>query len=127
MDNSKFTFKKLGTKEFKSSSHTDYQIGMKDGKSFLSRDEINYIVHGLTKKAPKGTKFTVHGLGIAGMHELGQGAVVERRSIKSMDGELDWLDEEEYLDGRVKEETKFRRYFQVIVSLLSPNKNKTNN
>jgi hypothetical protein len=91
----------------------------------LSRDDINYIVDGLTKKAPKGTKFTVHGLGIAGMRDLGGGAVVERRSIKSLDGELDWLDEEEYLDGRVKEETKFRRYFQVIISLVMPNtKNK---
>ena len=121
MNNSKFTFNKLGKTEFKSSSHTDYQIGMKEGKSFLSRDDINYIVDGLTKKAPKGTKFTVHGLGIAGMRDLGGGAVVERRSIKSLDGELDWLDEEEYLDGRVKEETKFRRYFQVIISLVVPN------
>ena len=122
MDNSKFTFKKLGKVEFKNSSHTDFQIGMKDEKSFLSRDDINYIVNGLTNKAPKGTKFTVHGLGIAGMHELGEGAVVERRTLKSMDGELDWLEEDEYLDGRVKEETKFRRYFQVIVSLVMPNK-----
>lgn len=122
MDNSKFTFKKLGKVEFKNSSHTDYQIGMKNEKSFLSRDDINYIVHGLTNKAPKGTKFTVHGLGISGMRELGEGAVVERRTLKSMDGELDWLEEEEYLDGRVKEETKFRRYFQVIVSLVMPNK-----
>ena len=121
MDNSKFTFKKLGKTEFKSSSHTDFQIGMKDEKSFLSKDDINYIVDGLTKKAPKGTKFTVHGLGISGMRDLGSGAVVERRSIKSLDGELDWLDEEEYLDGRVKEETKFRRYFQVIISLVVPN------
>ena len=121
MDNSKFTFKKIGKTELKSSSHTYYQIGMKEGKSFLSRDDINYIVDGLTKKAPKGTKFTVHGLGIAGMRDLGGGAVVERRSIKSLDGELDWLDEEEYLDGRVKEETKFRRYFQVIISLVVPN------
>jgi hypothetical protein len=122
MDNSKFTFKKLGKVEFKNSSHTDYQIGMKDEKSFLSRDDINYIVNGLTNKAPKGTKFTVHGLGISGMRELGEGAVVERRTLKAMDGDLDWLDEEEYLDGRVKEDTKFRRYFQVIVSLVMPNK-----
>jgi hypothetical protein len=56
------------------------------------------------------------------MRELGEGAVVERRSIKSLDGDLDWLEEEEYLDGRVKDETKFRRYFQVIVSLVMPNK-----
>jgi hypothetical protein len=124
MDNSKFTFNKLGTTEFKNSSHIDYQIGMKDKKSFLSRDEINYIVHGLTKKAPKGTKFTVHGLGISGMRDLGEGAVVERRSIKSLDGELDWQEEEEYLDGRVMKETKFRRYFQVIVSLVMPKKKK---
>jgi hypothetical protein len=95
---------------------------MKNEKSFLSRDDINYIVNGLTNKAPKGTKFTVHGLGISGMRELGEGAVVERRTLKAMDGDLDWLDEEEYLDGRVKEETKFRRYFQVIVSLVMPNK-----
>ena len=122
MDNSKFTFKKLGKVEFKNSSHTDFQIGMKNEKSFLSRDDINYIVNGLTNKAPKGTKFTVHGLGIAGMHELGEGAVVERRTLKAMDGELDWLEEDEYLDGRVKEDTKFRRYFQVIVSLVMPNK-----
>jgi hypothetical protein len=121
MDNSKFTFKKLGKTDFKSSSHTDYQIGMKDKKSFLSRDNINYIVDGLTKKAPKGTKFTVHGLGISGMRDLGEGVVVERRSIKSLEGELDWLNEDEYLDGRVKEETKFRRYFQVIISLVVPN------
>jgi hypothetical protein len=126
MDNSKFTFKKLGKVEFKNSSHTDFQIGMKDEKSFLSRDDINYIVNGLTNKAPKGTKFTVHGLGIAGMHELGEGAVVERRTIKAMDGELDWLEEDEYLDGRVKEDTKFRRYFQVIVSLVMPNKKPNN-
>ena len=124
MDNSKFTFKKLGKTEFKSSSHTDYQIGMKEGKSFLSRDDINYIVDGLTKKAPKGTKFVVHGLGIAGMRELGEGAVVERRTLKAMDGELDWLEEEEYLEGRRVEETKFRRYFQVIISLLTPKKKK---
>jgi hypothetical protein len=126
MDNSKFTFKKLGKVEFKNSSHTDFQIGMKDEKSFLSRDDINYIVNGLTNKAPKGTKFTVHGLGIAGMHELGEGAVVERRTLKAMDGELDWLEEDEYLDGRVKEDTKFRRYFQVIVSLVMPNKKPNN-
>ena len=126
MDNSKFTFKKLGKVEFKNSSHTDFQIGMKDEKSFLSRDDINYIVNGLTNKAPKGTKFTVHGLGIAGMHELGEGAVVERRTIKAMDGELDWLEEDEYLDGRVKQDTKFRRYFQVIVSLVMPNKKPNN-
>jgi hypothetical protein len=43
-----------------------------------------------------------------------------------MDGDLDWLEEEEYLDGRVKEETKFRRYFQVIVSLVMPNKKPNN-
>ena len=126
MDNSKFTFNKLGTTEFKNSSHTDYQIGMKDEKKFLSRADINYIVDGLTKKAPKGTKFVVHGLGIAGMHELGEGAVVERRTLKAMDGELDWLEEDEYLDGRVKEDTKFRRYFQVIVSLVMPNKKPNN-
>ena len=126
MDNSKFTFTKLGKTEFKSSSHTDFQIGMKDGKSFLSRDDINYIVNGLTNKAPKGTKFTVHGLGISGMRELGESAVVERRTLKAMDGDLDWLEEEEYLDGRVKEDTKFRRYFQVIVSLVMPNKKPNN-
>ena len=120
---SKFTFKELEGKKFKGgSTRENYQIALTDQKALMTPEDVKYIVEGLTKKAPKGTKFVVHGLGVAGLHELGDSSKYEHRQMKGFYGELKFLSEEEYLDGRAKETTKFLQYFQIMISIVRPNK-----
>ena len=116
----KFTFNKLDGKDFKNSSQEKYQIGLTDQKSFLSPEDVKYLVDGLTKKAPKGTKFSVHGLGIAGLHELGDSTKTKYRTMKGFYGDLKFQDEEEYFEGKSKETAKFLQYFQIIISIVKP-------
>ena len=81
---SKFTFKKLEGTNFKNSTRENYQIGLTDQTAFLTPEDVKYLVDGLTKKAPKGTRFVDHGLGIAGVHELGESSKYQHRQIKNM-------------------------------------------
>ncbi len=118
----KFTFKKLEGRNFKNSSQENYQIGLTDQKSFLSPEDVKYLVDGLTKKAPKGTKFSVHGLGVAGLHELGDSTKTKYTTLKGFSGGLKFQDEEEYYNGEVKENSKFLKYFQITIEIFKPNK-----
>ena len=122
MDNSKFTFKKLEGTNFKNSTRENYQIGLTDQKSFLTPENVKYLVDGLTKKAPKGTKFVVHGLGVAGLHELGDSSKYKHSQMKGFYGDLNFKDEEDYYDGETKETSKFLKYFQITISIFKPNK-----
>lgn len=122
MDKSKFTFKKLEGTKFKSSTRENYQIGLSDPKAFLNTDDVKYLVDGLTKKAPKGTKFVVNGLGVAGLHELGNVTTYKHKTLKGFNDELRFQDEEEYFEGKAKETAKFLKYFQITISIFKPTK-----
>ena len=118
----KFTFKTIGEKKFKSSTRIDYQIGLTDKTSFLTPEDVKYLVDGLTKKAPKGTKFVVRGLGVAGLHELGDSTKYKHSQMKGFYGDLNFKDEEDYYNGETKETSKFLKYFQITISIFKPNK-----
>ena len=119
---SKFIKKKLEDKTYKNgSTRINYQISLTDQKAFLTPEDVKYLVDGFAKKAPKGTKFVVHGLGIAGVHELGDSSKYEYRQMKGFYGDLKFLSEEEYLDGRAKDTTKFLKYFQITISIVKNN------
>ena len=119
---SKFTFKKLEGTNFKNSTRENYQIGLTDQKAFLTPEDVKYLVDGLTKKAPKGTKFVVHGLGVAGQHELGDSTKYKHSQMKGFYGDLNFKDEEDYYNGETKETSKFLKYFQITISIFKPNK-----
>ena len=118
----KFTFKKLEGTNFKNSTRENYQIGLTDQKAFLTPEDVKYLVDGLTKKAPKGTRFVVHGVGVAGVHELGDSTKYKHRQMKGFNSDLQFQEEEEYLDGRAKDTTKFLKYFQIMISIVKINK-----
>ena len=121
----KFTFNKLLDKTYKNgSTRENYQIGLTDQKALMTPEDVKYIIDGLTKKAPTGTRFVVHGLGIAGIHELGDNSKHIPRNIKGFYGDLKFLSEEEYLNGRVKDTTKFLHYFQIMFSIVRPKSKK---
>ena len=121
---SKFIFNPLLDKTYKNgTTRKNYQIGLRDQKAFLTPEDVKYIVDGYMKKAPKGTRFVVHGLGVAGVHQLGDISIKpEYRQIKGFYGNLKFLSEEEYLNGRAKDTTKFLEYFQIMIGVVRPKK-----
>ena len=123
---SKFIFNELLDKTYKNgTTRENYQIALRDQKALMTPEDVKYIVDGLTKNAPKGTKFVVHGLGVAGIHQLGDINIKpEYRNIKGFYGDLKYLTEEEYLNGRAKDTTKFLEYFQIMISIVRPKSKK---
>ena len=123
---SKFIFNELLDKTYKNgTTRENYQIALTDQKALMTPNDVKYIVDGLTAKAPKGTKFVVHGLGVAGIHELGDINVKPKyRQIKGFYGDLKFLSEQEYLNGRAKDTTKFLQYFQIMISIVRPKSKK---
>ena len=118
---SKFTFKKLEGKTFKNgSTRENYQIALTDQKEFLTPEDVKYLVDGITKKAPKGTQFVVHGLGVAGLHELGDSSKYKHRQMKGFYSDLQFQEEEDYFEGKSKETAKFLKYFQITISIVKP-------
>ena len=118
---SKFTFKKLEGKTFKNgSTRENYQIGLTDQKALLTPEDVKYLVDGLTKKTPKGTKFVVHGLGVAGVHELGDSSKYKPKQLKGFYSDLNFQNEEDYFEGKSKDTAKFLRYFQITISIVKP-------
>ena len=117
----KFIKNKLEDKTYKNgSTRINYQISLTDKKAFLTPEDVKYLVDGLTNKAPKGTRFVVHGLGVAGLHELGDSTKYKHQQMKGFYGDLKFLSEEEDLDGRAKDTTKFLQYFQIMISIVRP-------
>jgi hypothetical protein len=121
----KFTFNKLADKTFKNGlTRENYQIGLTDKTALMTPEDVKYIVDGLTAKAPKGTKFVVQGLGIAGVHELGDSSKYVHRQMKGFYGDLKFLSEEEYFEGKSRETAKFLQYFQIMISIVRPRNKK---
>ena len=119
---SKFIKKKLEDKTYKNgSTRINYQISLTDQKAFLTPEDVKYLVDGITKKAPKGTKFVVQGLGVAGLHELGDSTKYKHRQMKGFYSDLKFQEEEDYFDGKSKETAKFLKYFQIIISIVKNN------
>ena len=122
---SKFIKNKLEDKTYKNgSTRINYQISLTDQKAFLTPEDVKYLVDGFAKKAPKGTKFVVHGLGVAGLHELGDSSKYVPRQIKGFYSDLKFLSEEEYFEGKVRETAKFLHYFQIMISIVRPRNKK---
>ena len=123
----KFTFKKLEDKTFKNgSTRENYQIGLTDQKALLTPEDVKYLVDGLTKKTPKGTKFVVHGLGVAGVHELGDSSKYKPKQLKGFYSDLNFQNEEDYFEGKSKDTAKFLRYFQITISIVKIKQNNNN-
>ena len=112
----KFNFKKVGEKQFKSSKRVDFQISAVDN-GFLKPAEITYLIQQYEKKYPD-SKFMVSGLGVAGRHELGDNTKHQTSTLKKFSSGFSFQDEEEYLDGRVRDTTKFLQYFQITISVV---------
>lgn len=114
----KFNFKKVGEKQFKSSKRVDFQISATDN-GFLKPADIKYLIQQYEKKYPN-AKFLVTGVGVAGVHELGDNTKIQISTLKKFSQSLDFKDEEEYLNGRVisRGESKFLQYFQITISVV---------
>lgn len=112
----KFNFKQVGEKQFKSSKRVDFQISAANN-GFLKPAEIKYLIQQYEKKYPN-SKFMVSGLGVAGRHELGDNTKFQTSTLKKFSTSLQFQDEEEYLDGRVRDTTKFLQYFQITISVV---------
>jgi hypothetical protein len=96
-------------KTFEDSRQTNIKL-TKNNKKDITLKEIQQLAKKLMKDAPKGSKLAIKALGVHGM-----------RSFKTYDSDTNFKNEEEYLDGRVKETTKFTNEFsQIYFSFLKP-------
>ena len=111
----KFNFKQVGEKQYKSSKRVDFQISAADN-GFLKPAEIKYLIQQYEKKYPN-SKFMVSGVGVAGRHELADNTKFQTSTLKKFSTSFSFQDEEEYLDGRVRDTTKFLQYFQITISV----------
>ena len=66
-------------------------------------NEISELTNGLQNDRPD-VKIAIQALGPLGWHTL-----------KSMDTNFSLKDEQEYLNGRVKDETKFTEHYSILV------------
>ena len=89
----------------------------------IKPSEIRYLIQQFEKKYHN-SQFLVTGLGVSGIHELGDTTKHQTSTLKKFSTSFILLDEEEYLNGRVREETKFREYFQFNISIVIPQKAK---
>ena len=105
-----FEFKKGLDKNLGGATMSTFQI-YKKNKTEIDHSDIEKLVLSLEAKAPKGTKIRVRALNI------------DRWStLKGFEDDIDLQNEEDYLDGRAKDTTKFLKAFQLEVVLLKPNK-----
>ena len=114
----KFNYKQVGETLFKSSKRIDIQVSGVDNR-MIRPDEIRYLIQKFEKQYPD-SQFLVTGLGVSGLHELGDTTKHHTSTLKKFSTSFKLLDEEEYLNGRVKEETKFKEYFQFNISIVIP-------
>ena len=112
----KFNFKQVGEKQFKTSKRIDFQVSAADN-GFLNPADIKYLIQQYEKKYPN-SKYMVSGLGVAGRHELGDNTKHQTSTLKKFSTSLKFQDEEDYLDGRVRDTTKFLQYFQITISVV---------
>ena len=114
----KFNISKIGEKEFRTSKRVDIQISAKDN-GFLRPIEVKYLLQQYEKKYPN-HQFMVRGLGVAGLHELGDTTKHQTTTLKQFGNFFNFQDEEEYFKGKAKDTAKFLQYFQIIMSIVIP-------
>ena len=106
-----FEFVKRDDKQLAHATLSSFQV-FKKNKSEISHEHIVKIIHSLQSKAPKGTTIRLRAL-----------KVDRWTTLKGFDEDLDLDNEEDYLDGRVIDTTKFLKAFQLEIILMKP-KNK---
>lgn len=120
----KFNFRNVGETQFKTSKRINLQISAIDN-SMIKPVDIRYLIEQFEKRYPN-SQFLVTGVGVAGVHELGDTTKYQTSTLKRFTTSFNMLDEEEYLDGRVRDETKFLQYFQITISILTKGRKRTN-
>ena len=103
------------TKKLVNAEMVSIQISRKD-KDMIKISEIKKLTENILKEN-KGAKLRVRALGISSMSTFGQAVY---STLKSLDGELNVKDQEEYLNGRVADTAKFLNYSQLELSLFIP-------
>lgn len=104
-----FNINVVSKKEWSDSIQTRLQIHKRNKKE-MTLDELKSVSEKLSNNIPKGGTFMIRALGIHGW-----------RSFKSYDKAFNYQTEEEYLDGKVKETSKFMNKFsQVEFTFIKP-------
>lgn len=90
------------------STQTTLQV-FKKNKKEITPKEIKVLTKQILDKAPKGTKMRIRALGVDKFYTL-----------KSLDGDLDVLEGEEYAQGKVKDTSKFSNFYQLELTVIKP-------
>jgi hypothetical protein len=97
-----------------------YQI-YKKNKTPMTAKELKAISAKLLEKVPKGSDLMIKGHDDtlpANAPVMIQGLNPERwRTIKAYGKDINIMDEEDYYDGKVQDESKFKKYYQAVVTL----------
>lgn len=109
MQNFKIT--ETGSKTVFNQTQKSFQLH-KTNKSEISIDEIKAITSDFLNKAPNGTKLRIRGLGIDKYN------TINYVTLKGLNEQLQILDEEDYLDGKVKDTSKFKRFSQIEFTVI---------
>ena len=84
----------------------------KNNHSEIKPDEIKAVCKSFLEKAPEGTRLRVRALGIDKFNTIGFA------TLKSLDKDLEVLDEEDYLKGKVKDTSKFKKFSQLELVVI---------
>jgi hypothetical protein len=100
-----------------------YQI-FKKNKRFITPNELKKLSDIITKKNPN-TEFNIKGHADKIPKNLKEDDIMIRglaphrwSTLKNYGEDLNYDYEEEYLDGRVKNTTKFNKYFQIEITII---------
>lgn len=115
----KFKFKKLGEKVFKKNKRVNFEISLADGK-FINPEDIRYLIEQYDKKYPT-SQYLVSGVGVSDIKDINEIRKHKTTTFKKFSSGLIFQDEEEYLNGRVKENTNYLQYFKITLSIVKPN------
>lgn len=121
------TFKINKTKEIKNADGSrlvKFQV-YKTDRAQITPLELNTLSNKIIGKSVEGTKFQI----TAHNEPIPQGNVAITalnptgwRTLKQWGKELDYKDEDDYYDGHVRDETKFKKYYQAYITIIIPKK-----
>ena len=102
-----------------------YQVHQNNKKPFTA-EQLKALTAQILKKAPTGTDLQVK----AHADKLPANAPViiqalnpqMWRTLKAFGKDINVMDEEEYYDGKVKDDTKFNSYYQARITINMPSK-----
>jgi hypothetical protein len=123
-----YNLKRLKSKKIPDGSViTTYQI-YKKNKRYITPKELHKLAEKLTKKNPN-AEFNIKGHSDKIPKHLKDDDIMIRglrpdrwSTLKNFGQDLSYQDEEDYLDGKVKDTTKFNKYFQVEITVIIPPK-----